>query len=238
MAADPIGAVVAVMLPADADAALQEGLHRGLRAVADEFDCPLIGGDTNAWPGKLVLSTTVFGRPGSTPPVRRSGARPGDWVFVTGALGGSILGHHLDFTPRIREARVLAVAVRLTAMIDISDGLSSEIHHIARESGVGAVLRAEAVPVSDAARELAARDGKPALHHALHDGEDFELLFTVPEDDGRWLAGPGRGKVPGPVTHIGRITAEPGVLLETDGRPEPLKRSGWEHLAASVRSET
>lgn len=229
MAALPMAAVVAAVFPRDADATLQEGLHRGIRRAADEFDCPVIGGDVNAWDGKLVITSTVFARPAGVRPVLRSGAKPGDIVCVTGTLGGSILGRHLDFTPRIREARTLAGLVDLHAMMDLSDGLSSDLGHICRESACGAVIDRDALPVSDAARTLAERDGKPAWRHALDDGEDFELLFTLAPADWDKL----RGRVPfaAGVTAIGVIRAEPGVLLRApDGGLAPLKPGGYEHF--------
>src|SRR5947209_17951558 len=173
MAGRPVAAVVSVGLPRQGGRALAEELHAGLREVADAFDTALVGGDTNSWDGPLVIAATVLGEPTGRGPVRRSGARPGDWLFVTGPLGGSIRGHHLDFTPRVREALQLHAAVELHAMIDISDGLAADLAHICEESRCGAVLRAESVPISDAARSMA--DGMSPLEHALGDGEDFEL---------------------------------------------------------------
>src|SRR5439155_2535913 len=113
-------------------------------------------------------------------------ARPGDWLMATGSFGGSILGKHLDFTPRVREALRLHEAAPLHAMIDVSDGLAADVFHLCEESGCGAVLRAEAIPVADAARAM--NDGRSALDHALGDGEDFELVFAVAAEDGRKLA--------------------------------------------------
>lgn len=229
MAALPVGAVAASALPNTIDQATQEGLYRGMRRACDRFDCPIIGGDVNAWAGKLVITTTVFAQPFGVKPVLRGGAKAGDVVCVTGSLGGSILGRHLDFVPRIHEARAMAAAVELHSMIDISDGLSSDLNHICRESKVGAVIDAAALPISEAARELSGRDGKPALEHALHDGEDFELLFTVSAADWEKLRS---GKLfDAGVTAIGRITADAAVLLKSpDGATLPLPPGGYEHL--------
>src|SRR5439155_4790664 len=112
-------------------------------------------------------------------------ARPGDWLMATGSFGGSILGKHLDFTPRVREALRLHEAAPLHAMIDVSDGLAADVFHLCEESGCGAVLRAEAIPVADAARAM--NDGRSPLDHALGDGEDVELGFAVAAEDGRKL---------------------------------------------------
>lgn len=229
MAALPAAALAATALPDTVDQATQEGLYRGMRRACDRFDCPIIGGDVNAWSGKLVIATTVLARPAGVKPVLRSGARAGDVVCVTGRLGGSILGKHLDFIPRIREARALAGLVELHAMIDLSDGLSSDLHHICRESGVGAIIDVAALPVAPAAEELARRDGRPAFEHALHDGEDFELLFTVSQADAARLSSAALFD-PG-IAQIGRITAERQVRLRTaDGALRPLEPGGYEHL--------
>src|SRR5438034_506976 len=176
MAGRPVAAVVSVGLPRGerrgvSPTWIAQELYTGLREVADAFDTALVGGDTNSWDGPLAISVTIVGEATGRGPVRRSGARPGDWIFITGPLGGSIRGHHLDFTPRVREALQLHAAVELHAMIDISDGLAADLAHICEESGCGAVLRAEAIPIADAASIMA--DGKPALEHALGDGEDF-----------------------------------------------------------------
>src|SRR5438034_11711452 len=168
MAGKPVAAVVSVGLPRSGGREIAEELYAGLREVADAFDTALVGGDTNSWDGPLAISVTVIGEATGRGPVRRSGARPGDWIFITGPLGGSIRGHHLDFTPRVREALQLHAAVELHAMIDISDGLAADLAHICEESRCGAVLRADAIPIADAARAMA--EAQPPLDHALCDG--------------------------------------------------------------------
>jgi thiamine-monophosphate kinase len=149
MAGRPVAAVVSAGLPRKGGRALAEELYRGLRQVADAFGTAIVGGDTNTWDGPLVLSVTVLGEATGRGPVTRAGAKPGDWLLVTGALGGSILGKHLDFTPRVREALRLHEVADLHAMIDVSDGLAADVNHLCEESRCGAVLRAESVPVSD-----------------------------------------------------------------------------------------
>jgi thiamine-monophosphate kinase len=224
MAGAPVAAVVSVALPRGGRELAQE-LYLGLREAADAFGVAVVGGDTNSWDGKLVISVTAFGEATGRGPVRRSGAKPGDWVFVTGPLGGSILGHHLDFTPRVREALALHAAVELHAMCDMSDGLSADLNHICEESGCGAVLFADAIPIADAALELSRTSGRPPLRHALGDGEDFELVFAVSPDDGRRLlaAPPVAG-----LAKVGECVAE-GLWLEEGGRRERLEPTGWVH---------
>lgn len=223
MAGVPVAAVVSVALPRGGRP-LAEELYLGLRDVADAFGVPIVGGDTNSWNGPLVISVTALGEATERGPVRRNGAKPGDWLFVTGPLGGSILGRHLDFTPRVREALALHAAVELHAMCDVSDGLAADLNHILEESGCGAVLSAGAVPVSDAAVELSRTSGKTPLQHALGDGEDFELVFAVPSaDGGKLLRDP-----PVPVWKVGECV-ESGLWLEAAGRREPLAPTGWVH---------
>src|SRR6266436_780178 len=185
MAGKPVAAVVSVGLPRDGGRALAEELYLGLREVADAFDTALVGGDTNSWDGALVISVTLLGEATGRGPVRRSGARPGDRLLVTGPLGGSIQGKHLDFTPRVREALQLNAAADLHAMIDISDGLAADVHHLCEESRCGAVLHAETISLTPEASALA--DGRSPLEHGLSDGEDFELVFAVSPEEGRRL---------------------------------------------------
>jgi thiamine-monophosphate kinase len=228
MAGLPQAAVVSVALPKPESGdrrRFAEELYLGLRDAADPFGVSIVGGDTNSWMGPLVVSVTVLGEVQGRGAVTRAGAKEGDWIFVTGPLGGSILGHHLDFTPRISEARALHAAVELHAMCDISDGLAADLHHILEESHCGAVLVAEAIPVTSAAWELSTSTGKSPLQHALGDGEDFELVFTVsPLDGARLLRDP-------PVAGLVRIGScvESGFWLETAGSRQPLVPTGWVH---------
>ena len=230
MAAEPVAAVAWTGLPASADMAFAEDLCRGLLEAAERFACPLVGGDVTSWTGRLVIGTSIIARAAGVEPVRRSGARAGDALFVTGRLGGSLLGRHLAFVPRVAEARTLARAVTLHAMIDLSDGLSTDLGHVCRESGVAAEVHAAAVPVSPDAQRLAERDGRSALAHALSDGEDFELLFAVGADDAARLE---RERPLGetPLTRIGRVVEGRGVtLIEPDGARRELAPRGYEHF--------
>jgi thiamine-monophosphate kinase len=225
MAGRPVAAVVSVGLPRQGGRQLGEELYLGLREMADSFDTAVIGGDTNTWDGPLVISVTVLGETTPPGPVRRSGAKPGDWLMATGTFGGSILGKHLDFTPRVREALALQSAVHLHAMIDISDGLAADVAHLCEESGCGAVLRAESIPIDPAARQM--QDGKTPLQHALSDGEDFELAFALsPEDGQRLLATQPLQGVP--TTHIGEFV-ESGLWLEEASVRRPLPPDGYVH---------
>jgi thiamine-monophosphate kinase len=224
MAGVPVAAVVSVGLPRRGGRALAEELYLGLREMADAFDTAIVGGDTNSWDGPLVVNVTLLGEATPRGSVRRKGARPGDWLLVTGPLGGSLLGKHLDFTPRVREALALHAAVPLHAMIDISDGLAADVAHLCSESGCGAVLRADAIPVTDAARAM--KDGRSPLEHALSDGEDFELVFAVSPTDAGFLLH--TSPIPG-LSIIGECVAETGLWLEESGRRRPLPPMGYVH---------
>jgi thiamine-monophosphate kinase len=224
MAGVPVAAVVSVGLPRKGGRALAEELYLGLRETADAFDTAIIGGDTNSWDGPLVINVTLLGEATPRGAVRRKGARPGDRLLVTGPLGGSLLGKHLDFTPRVREALALHAAVDLHAMIDISDGLAADVAHLCAESGCGAVLHADAIPIADAARAMA--DECTPLEHALGDGEDFELVFAVAPAAAEMLLR--MPPVPG-LTIIGECIAETGLWLEENGCRRPLPALGYVH---------
>jgi len=225
MAGKPVAAVVSIGLPREGGKVIAEELYLGLRDIADAFDTAIVGGDTNSWDGPLVISVTLLGEATGRGPVSRSGAKPGDWLFVTGALGGSLLGKHLDFNPRVREALQLHQIVELHAMIDISDGLAADLHHLCEESRCGAVLRGESIPIAADAMKM--DDGRGPLDHALGDGEDFELLFAVSPVDGKQLVEtqPIAGVT---LAHIGECV-ERGLWLEQQGQRRPLERRGYVH---------
>jgi thiamine-monophosphate kinase len=233
MAGIPRAAVVAVALPRDHAVEIARGLHAGMRGLADRFSVDLVGGDTNAWDGPLVVTITVLGHATVRGAVRRSGARPGDAILVTGPLGGSLVsGRHLKPEPRIAEALAIHRAAAIHAMIDLSDGLSSDLGHVLAESGgLGAVLDAVAIPIHPDAHEQARRDGVSALDHALRDGEDFELCLTVaPADADRLLA---EAPAPAKLYRIGEVTEAPGVFLRAaDGCSTPVEPRGFDHLRA------
>jgi len=218
MACLPAAALATVALPHGRDLQYARELFLGMQHAADAFGCTLVGGDTGAWPGKLVMTVTILGRSAGIAPVTRGGAKPGDRIYVTGPLGGSILGRHMTFEPRVQLARTLAGEGRITSMIDLSDGLSRDAAHIGRASGAGILIESDRVPIHEDAQALFQKDRVSPLDHALHDGEDYELLFTS-----------GFDFTPDVAVKIGRIVAESGVWIERDGRREPLEPRGWEH---------
>ena len=181
MACLPAAAVATVALPRGTGIEYAKELYLGLRESADPFYCSIVGGDTASWDGRLVVTVSILGRSGGITPITRAGAKPGDGIYVTGALGGSLLGRHMTFEPRVFLAREIAKKNRAHAMIDISDGLSRDLAQICEMSGVGALIDASLIPIHADAVKLSQQDGRPPLEHALHDGEDHELLFTGPQ---------------------------------------------------------
>jgi thiamine-monophosphate kinase len=235
MAGVPLAALVAVALPRGEAISVAQGVYHGMRQMAEQFQVDLVGGDTNAWDGPLVINVTVLGETTARGAVLRAGARAGDTILVTGPLGGSLAsGRHLRPEPRIAEALALHRAAHIHAMIDISDGLSSDLGHILEESGVGAVVDAESIPIHPDSLVLSRQDGMPALDHGLHDGEDFELCLIVSaEDAARLLGSP---PAPARIYQIGSITNEPGLRLRfPDSRLVPIEPGGFDHLRATER---
>lgn len=226
MAGRPLAAFVSLALPRAHGRALAESLYRGLWPLAEEFGVAIAGGDTNSWDGPLVASVTLIGEPSAKGPVLRSGAKSGDLLLVTGALGGSIGGRHLTFTPRVREALLLHAAAELHALIDLSDGLASDVRHIAAESDVGVVIYADQLPISTDVNPVLPQSER--IRYALCDGEDFELLLAVSPDDARKLQA--RTDLGVPLTIIGEvIDGNDCFLSDTQGNIRPLPTGGWEH---------
>ena len=220
----PAFAVVAIMIPKNAREAYIKRVLAGLERTAAKYETPVVGGDVKSHDGKLALSVALLGETRGMEPVRRSGARIGDAIAVTGPLGGSILGKHLRFAPRVREGLDLNRRFELHAMIDISDGLTTDLGHLCDESRVGALLFEGQIPVSADARKLSRRDRRSALDHALNDGEDYELLFALPSILAARLEKSRLGKV------IGQIAAMNGIYLQSkSGDLREVERRGWEH---------
>jgi len=231
MAAEPAGAVASVALPGSLTDMEARQIYLGMKELAEEFECPIAGGDISVWPAKMGLlhiSVCIFAKPsdgGKVAPVLRSNAKPGDAICVTGDLGGAWhTSRHLEFTPRIREAADLARKHQIHSMIDISDGLATDLYNLCNASKTGAEIFADAVPV----HPEAGRCGVSPLSAALADGEDYELLFTLPDrlsdavcsDDGMDLK----------VTKIGVMTdAGKVVITDRNGKQKPLEKSGWEY---------
>jgi thiamine-monophosphate kinase len=229
MAGEPVAAVIGLVLPRQGGFELAQGIFNGILPLAEEYGVAIAGGDTNSWDGPLVVSVTLIGRAVGNP-LRRDGARPGDKIIVTGNFGGSILGRHFDFTPRVSEALLLNKRYQLHAGMDVSDGLSLDLSRLCAASGCGARVELAKVPISDDARRLADQlaDSTTPLDHALSDGEDFELLLAVPPDDARRMLEEQPLDVQ--LTCIGEFVAEAGLRQVDDrGNVSPLTPRGYQH---------
>jgi thiamine-monophosphate kinase len=238
MAAQPLAAVISLVLPREGSGTsdalqLAIALYEGMLPLAAEYDVAIAGGDVNTFAGPLAISVTALGQPSGRGPLLRSGGRAGDWLLVTGLLGGSILGRMFDFTPRVREALELHQRYELHAGIDISDGLALDLSRLAAESGCGAVLYVDQVPISPDAYRLAEQENAAdrsaaALQHALSDGQDFELLLAAPPETAQAIV---RDQpLDCKVTHVGELLAETGLWRQDRaGQRRKLEAIGWLH---------
>ena len=227
MAGRPTAAFVSVAHNRAHGTNFAEDVHHGLADLATEFGVAIAGGDTNVWDGPLVINVTLLGESGAGGPITRSGAQPGDRVFVTGPLGGSLAsGRHLRCQPRIQEAQWLREHVDLHAMLDISDGLLGDLAHIRRESQVGVELAASAIPIhSDVSSGLSEQE---RLIAALTDGEDFELAFCVSPADAVLLSEQPPSTFP--LFEIGQILEGSAItVLDQNNQPLSLVEQGWRH---------
>ena len=221
MGGAPHASVVSLGLPPRTPLAFVEGVYDGLAHCARRFGVSVAGGDTVRAP-VVVIDVAILGTVKRSQLVLRSGAVAGDRLFVTGHLGGSLSsGRHATFVPRLAQAQWLVRHLRVHAMIDLSDGLASDLWQMARASRATLQVREAAIPVSRAAR---------TVRHALMDGEDFELLFAVPPRQSRRVPKRLEGV---PVTEIGVVAREgrSGVeLIQRDGRRRPLVPQGFKHF--------
>ena len=253
MGAVPRWLLISLAVPRGGSAEFIEDFFRGMKSLADPQGVELIGGDTSSSPGKLFIGITLLGEGKKESLVYRHGARPGDDLYVTGTLGDSLLGlrlaqspggrapsaeeqfllrRHLDPVPRLKEGKALADRGIASAMIDVSDGFLSDLQHICEESGVGARVRADRLPLSPALRNLAPEGPGGAWQWALRGGEDYELLFSVPPAKAPELESLA-GEWPCGVTRIGKI--EPfarGIVVEGEkGVIDPRSLKGYDHFA-------
>lgn len=228
MAAEPVAAFVSIAVPRNEGPASAKAIYEGILPLAEQFECAVAGGDTNTWDGGLVINVTAVGKKAPGKAWSRDGAKAGDWLLVTGELGGSRRGKHFDFTPRVREARLLAESYVINAAMDVSDGLAIDLSRMLEASSCGATLMAANVPVATAAHESSATDGTSALEHALSDGEDFELLLAVSPDEAARLMED--QPLDTALTHVGSAMSGSGmVLIEGDGTQRELQPTGYEH---------
>ncbi len=228
MCSQPVAALVSLIIPPTLTLPDCQKLYEGLLALADEYRVAIAGGDFTVAEAPLTITVSLTGTPSPKGTWLRSGAQAGDSILVTGELGGSILGHHMTFSPRVHEARRISQDWLIHAATDISDGLLRDLDHIAEASGLAAHVDLESIPLSPAAVQLARESGLPAIQHALTDGEDFELLLAVPGDHaGRLLSSQ---PLECPLTCIGTFHAGHGVhTVDEEGTLLEVKPAGYQH---------
>jgi thiamine-monophosphate kinase len=249
MGARPRWSLISIGVPNDVwQTDFADRLYSGLFELANRYDVQLIGGDTSRTEEKIVIDSIVLGECAAGHAIKRSGAQPGDQIFVTGSLGAAAAGlrlvergAHIDSQkldhlllrqlrpePRVGWGIVAGDEKLATSMIDISDGLSSDLHHLCAASGVGALIESSLLPIDHQVVELCGRRALDPLQLALHGGEDFELLFTVSAEDVSRLP----RKVDGtPITRIGEIqTSHKGVQICEGTRIWELHAGGFKHF--------
>jgi thiamine-monophosphate kinase len=250
MGGRPTNALVCLSLPSDLETAFIDAMYDGLDAAAAEYGASIVGGDVVGSSGPVAVSVSLLGEVEEGMVMRRSGARPEDVLMVTGSLGDSAAGlqllekgeapvgveqdavaRHVRPAARVDEGRILARSGRVTAAIDVSDGLTGDAAHIAEESGVGLRIYADRVPVGAACAAVAGRLGLNALDLALRGGEDYELIVAVQPDAADGLAEFLHHETGTPLTRVGEVVApEDGlILVGRDGAEMPLM-GAWDNL--------
>jgi thiamine-monophosphate kinase len=234
MAGSPTHALITLALPTNFKVDFIEAIYGGMNALATRHRVAVVGGETTTNPERMLISVAVLGTVAKDRCILRSGAKAGDAIFVSGELGGSPSGKHLDFEPRLAEAEWLAENFSIHAMMDISDGLAGDLPHMLNRSNVGAELLSDAIPVSRAAK-LAARakpPAKPPLLAAMTDGEDFELLFTIASHDAVPLLDAWKARFPElRLSCIGKINAKKGLTIRDKKGIQPLNVHGYVHFS-------
>ena len=195
----PQFALITMIVPEQTKIAWIKELYRGLRRAARRFDVSIVGGETSSTPGEIAISTSVIGFVEKHRAVSRRGGKPGDDLFVTGRLGGALRQKHLQFIPRIVESRWLTKNFSIHAMMDLSDGLGTDLPRLARASKVGFKIEMEKLPLTRGAK----------INDAISEGEDYELLFAISSRDRSRLQQRWAKKIPNlPLTRIGSLNGQ------------------------------
>ncbi len=231
MGARPTSAVISIALDPAVRLDWLRRFYLGMAKTARAHRVTIVGGDLAQAPGTFVASLTLLGEAVGPRLLSREGARPGDHLYVTGPLGGSILGHHTRFTPRLAEGAWLASRPEVRAMMDISDGLAKDLWSLTPPGAQPCVFRSS-LPIAAAARRLSRRSGRPAWEHAASDGEDYELLVVAARRaDLDRLERDWRRRFRRPLYHIGQYVSAVRVL--PPGSLPLRSLTGYEHLGTA-----
>jgi thiamine-monophosphate kinase len=260
MGGAPREAVVSIAIPADLDVEYLDKLYDGMKDIAREFDINLLGGDTTSAPQHLVINIALAGEEKEDELLYRAGAKAGDIVFLTGTVGssaagldillagrqlncaqptavwqGELLEAHFNPEPHVKSGRIIASSKKANSMIDVSDGVASDLGHICFESGVGAIIEESKIPVTEAFKNYIAKFNLDFEYLALHVGEDYVLLGTAPEESERELKS-ALMKEGCDFHTIGRIVEGSGInFIGRDGKIRNIAAKGFDHFAQNQR---
>jgi thiamine-monophosphate kinase len=254
MGGRPLFLLISLAIPAEMNIELIQDFYKGMKDICEHYEVNILGGDTVASPDKLVISVSLIGDAKENEVLYRSGARPGDSIYVTGNIGDSSAGlkilkneisppksiasHfiklHNEPKPLIKTGRIIAASRLASAMIDLSDGLLSDLGHICKESGVGAMLFKKKIPISSELKLLASRVKLNPIDLAFSGGEDYLLLLTVPKAKIKDFEILYKNKGSSPLYLIGEIREEKGVrMVNDDGSIEEISIRGFNHFSPS-----
>ena len=228
----PVAALLTFLVPKEFSLDQAKELFLGCQKMANEYSVTIIGGDTNSWDGPLVVGATLLGQEaivsGRCRHWKLSTASAGDAIVVSGQFGGSILGHHLEFQPRVELAAYLMKNYEVEAATDATDSLAIDLAAVATASSLGFEVNSTEVPIREVADELSQSSGKTPLEHALYDGEDFELILSMKLAEAKRLVAD--NNCPTPCKVIGRFTGQTEfVLVDPSGTKKSLTPHGYSH---------
>ena len=253
MGGRPVAILVSLGTPSDTDISFIQDLYRGIKDICEYYAVDIAGGDTVASPDKLIISISATGEAKENEVLYRSGARPGDRIYLTGSIGDSCAGlrilkkeisapdsisshfikAHNQPTPLIETGRAIATSRLAGSMIDLSDGLLSDLGHICDESGVGAVIYRNKLPISAKMKQFSLKANLDPLDFALSGGEDYILLVTVPEKNIKDFELTLKGKNSSPPYLIGEVSKDKGIrMIYDDGSIKELEPKGFDHFSA------
>ena len=254
MGGRPLVLLISLAIPPEMDVELIQDIYKGMKNICEHYKINIVGGDTVASPDKLIINVSLIGDAKENEVLYRSGARPGDSIYLTGNVGDSFAGlnilkkeipstksiasHfikiHNEPKPLIETGMAIAASGLANAMIDVSDGLLSDLGHICKESGVGAMFFKSKIPISSELKLLASRVRFDPLDFALSGGEDYLLLLTVPESNIKDFEMLWKDKVASPLYLIGGIRQKKGIkMVNDDGSIEEIIKRGFNHFSPS-----